>query len=777
MLPRIAALLLILGGAVRAASPHLAGMDPAGVQRGADTDVSFSGDRLQDARGILFYNPGIQVASLKPGNGSKFVAHLHVTADCPLGEHDLRVWTATGISELLPLYVSPFPNVQCSASNHTIAQAQPVPFNSTANGVINNEEIDYYSVQVKKGDRITAEVEGIRLAREMFDPWAAILDAHGRELASDDDSTLFAQDPMVSVLAPVDGTYIVAVRESTWGGSPNSIYRLHIGSYPQPVAVYPAGGQAGQKLPVTFLGDAKGPMPGTVQLPATAGTPFGAMASDNGVFAPASLPMRVSPFPNVLAQPPNGDVAHATAAAQPPPLAFNGIIAKPGERDFFRFHATKGTVLDLTVFARQLRSPLDSVLEVLDAKGNHLADNDDAIGPDSYIRFNVPADGDYCISVRDQLMRGGPTLFYRVEVVPVLPEVTFTIPEVVRDSQERETIVVPRGNRYATMLRVKQESFDGDYQIKMPGLLPGVAIQTGSLVAGQMPVVFEAAPDAVVSATLSDVLAQPADPKKQVTGGYAQTVELVHGQPNNYPYLKTDITQLALSVADEAPFRLELTPPPVAILEDGQASLKVTAVRKAGFTGPINVAMLYNPPGINSQAVVTIPEKQDSVDLPLNANGDAKIKTWQIAVIASADAGQGSAWAASGLVPFTVAKPYITAHLDRANTVQGQPVTITCHLDQNAHFDGKAHIRLMGLPSRVAASDIDVTGTDAQAVFNVTTDPTSPAGKHGDLFCEVTVESKGVKQVANTAFGGTLRIDKPPATPTPAPKKEIAAAK
>ena len=62
-------------------------------------------------------------------------------------------------------------------SNHVIAHAQPVPLNCTVNGVIQNEEIDYYSVQAKKGDRITAEVEGMRLGRDMFDPWAAILDA------------------------------------------------------------------------------------------------------------------------------------------------------------------------------------------------------------------------------------------------------------------------------------------------------------------------------------------------------------------------------------------------------------------------------------------------------------------------------------------------------------------------------------------------------------------------------------------------------------------------
>ncbi len=204
------------------------------------------------------------------------------------------------------------------------------------------------------------------------------------------------------------------------------------------------------------------------------------------------------------------------------------------------------------------------------------------------------------------------------------------------------------------------------------------------------------------------------------------------------------------------------------ILEDGQAALRVTAVRKPGFNGPINVSMLYNPPGINSQGAVTIPPGQTSADLPLNANGDAKTKVWQIAVIASGDAGQGTVWTASGLVPLTVSKPFVTGQIDRAAAIQGQPVTITCRLNQNIPFDGKAHVRLMGLPNKVTAPDIDITSADKQAVFNATTDPTSPAGQHRDLFCEVTVEKAGIKMVANTAFGGVLRIDQPE------PKKEVA---
>ena len=85
--------------------------------------------------------------------------------------------------------------------------------------------------------------------------------------------------------------------------------------------------------------------------------------------------VRVSPFANVLEAEPNQDREHATSAG-PVPLALNGIISKKGEADWFKFKANKGQALDVNVFARRLRSPLDSVLEVFDAKGKSIAAND-----------------------------------------------------------------------------------------------------------------------------------------------------------------------------------------------------------------------------------------------------------------------------------------------------------------------------------------------------------------------------------------------------------------
>ena len=111
--------------------------------------------------------------------------------------------------------------------------------------------------------------------------------------------------------------------------------------------------------------------------------------------------------------------------------------------DYFRFAAKRGQVFDVRVLARALRSPLDSVLTVLRSGGGVVASNDDANGPDSYLRFTAPADDDYIIQVTDQLHAGGPTYVYRIEVTPVEPQLALGLPE--REAFVDVTVPVPRG--------------------------------------------------------------------------------------------------------------------------------------------------------------------------------------------------------------------------------------------------------------------------------------------------------------------------------------------
>ena len=188
-----------------------------------------------------------------------------------------------------------------------------------------------------------------------------------------------------------------------------------------PRRVYPLGGKAGETLTLTFFSGATGEFTQPVKLPPTPAEKFGVFAELDGLPAPSPNWIRVSDFPNVLEASPNQDREHATATDLPPPLALNGVISQKGEEDWFRFPATKGVALDLNVYARRLGSPLDSVLEVFDAKGRSLAANDDAVGADSELKFTPPETTNYFVRIRDTLGQGGPDYVYRIEVTPAAP--------------------------------------------------------------------------------------------------------------------------------------------------------------------------------------------------------------------------------------------------------------------------------------------------------------------------------------------------------------------
>src|SRR5262249_14359301 len=145
--------------------------------------------------------------------------------------------------------------------------------NTTVNGrLMDAADVDMYKIEVKRGQRISAEVEAARLGveRGLPDLSLAIYDADGKKLAAADDSALFVQDPVLSILAPKGGAYFVEVRHGMFTGA-GDVYRLHIGTFTRPTAIYPAGGQAGSELKVKILGDPRGVWDQTVKLPATPG--------------------------------------------------------------------------------------------------------------------------------------------------------------------------------------------------------------------------------------------------------------------------------------------------------------------------------------------------------------------------------------------------------------------------------------------------------------------------------------------------------------------------
>src|SRR5262249_46489750 len=278
---------------------------------------------------------------------------------------------------------------------------------------------------------------------------------------------------------------------------------------------------------------------------------FGVFAQDANGISPSPVPFRLSELKNVVEVEPNNTHQNATPVPELP-CALNGVISKRGEVDHYRFKAKKGQTFDIHCYARRLGSPLDSEIAIAYFGGATIAGNDDAVGPDSYLRFTAPEDKEYVLLVTDHLHNGGPTYFYRVEFTPVEPRVTTSIPKVALYSQDRQTIVVPRGNRYATLLQACPPNFGGELVIGASGLPKGVALQSENMQANLdiVPVVFEAAADAPIAGNLVDIVAHHADQKQKVESAFNQIAELVVSGPGQSVYWSHTVNRAAVAVAE-----------------------------------------------------------------------------------------------------------------------------------------------------------------------------------------------------------------------------------
>ncbi|MEO0416194.1 MAG: PPC domain-containing protein, partial [Verrucomicrobiota bacterium] len=201
-----------------AASPDFGTTTPRGGQRGTEVKVTFTGNRLDDAQEVLFHQKGMSFKDLKVVDAKKVEATLVIAPDCRIGEHHIRLRCKSGTSYARNFWVSPYPTVLEVEPNDSIEAPQVITKNVTVEAKVKPEEIDYYKINAKKGERISVEIEALRInnirQRVAMDPYVAIVNKDGFEIATSDDSALLKQESVISVIAPEDGDYFVEVRDA-----------------------------------------------------------------------------------------------------------------------------------------------------------------------------------------------------------------------------------------------------------------------------------------------------------------------------------------------------------------------------------------------------------------------------------------------------------------------------------------------------------------------------------------------------------------------------------
>lgn len=767
-------LIAVFASTATAATPQITSTTPRGIQRGTTQKVILHGVRVQDGRQLVFDRPGINVKSLKPLDGKQVEMELEVPADTTPGLYPMRLVAETGLSNMIMFGVGTLPMVEEKEPNSEFATPQQIEFNVTVEGTIPREDVDYYAINLKQGQRLTAEVEGTRMLRtnnaNFFDPYVAILNAERFELATSDDAPLLQQDCVCSIEAPADGKYMVVVRDSSFGGN-NDRYRVHIGSFPRPIAVVPAGGPPGETIDLTFVSISGEEWTEQVTLPSEPSDAYPLIVSNDQGSSPSPNYIRVQPIPNVLEQEPNNSFKVSTPAAVPG--AYCGIIGSPGDRDYFSFDAKKDQTLNVKLFARKtLRTALDGVVNIYDAAGKRVGGNDDSGGPDSLFEYKIPADGKYHVGIHDHLRGGGPGFAYRLEVKLAEAGLTMSLPD--RARYIATQINVSQGNIAAVMINATRKAVGGPVDVSGIDLPEGVSIVPIQMPAnrGTVPLLLTATPQAPLDGRLVNFVGSIAG-QDNLKSRFTQQHQLLIGQNNNVVFdFRAD--RAAVAVIKAAPCKFEIVQPKVPVVRNGAMDL-VVKVDRGGLDADILVRMLYNPPGIGSSRSIKIPKGKNEVNLPITANGSAAIGKWPIVVYAAVAGNE----IATMPVELEIADRAFNFGFPKTSTELGATADVVVNIEKTRDFAGTCEVELVGLPAGVTCETpkLAVKNDTTQLVFPVKIAENAKVGQHKTLVARARISDPNglIRQTQGT---GVLQIDKPIPAPaaTPAPKPAAPAA-
>lgn len=425
--------------------PWFLSIYPAGGKQGTSVNISMHGYAMipGEARVVIDGPPGVTAREMKNVRGIENTAVFDIAPDAPLGRRTIRVFHPTyGLTSSRYFYVSGMSEV-VEEVEKTVSptNAQAVALPAIVNGRIDESlDVDYYTFEAKAGQQIVAAMLAHRMdsftdyIKGFLDTNLELIDATGKTLAADEDT--LGLDPLLHVKIPADGTYTLIVRSMGFKGSWNAVYRLTLGEVPFPTAVFPAGGKRGETIEVEVSG------PNVPE-----GTRQRLTISDNGVIpmqmdtfdvsaaTGRTLPIARGAYPEVLEAEPNNEQAQAQVVTAP--VTVNGrFLANDDAADWYQVKLEKGQGLEVEVQAqRHIESPVDTEIDVFDAAGKLVAQNDDGtpFGPnvqcahdfdssDSFLLVSVTEAGEYWVRVRNVAGTTGPRSIYRMQLRALQPE-------------------------------------------------------------------------------------------------------------------------------------------------------------------------------------------------------------------------------------------------------------------------------------------------------------------------------------------------------------------
>jgi hypothetical protein len=597
--------------------PSVASIKPHGMKRGSTAVFTVDGRNIAGTQWVLFDVPGLAAKVLevrdvpeeakvtRPGvdlsaavpEGTKQQAKLELTAatDVEAGPHWFRLQTPLGTSNMVVFDVDFLPQVQEVEPNDSLEQSQRVELPATLIGTLSVAgDVDTYLFRGRAGEELVFQP----LAASLGSPLESVLtlrDSRGQVLASAGE---FSRNPETVLTArlPADGWYTIAISDLEKKGGLNYFYRLKAGVLPYVTEVFPLGVRAGEATEVAVKGVNLGEVR-TVKVES---------ATYEGTWQ--TVPLRVKTTqgealnrvrlaigntPEVVEREPNDTPAQAQRISIP--ITIDGHIwsgpskstpdaghrtDRPTDEDFYRFTARKGQHLNIEVQAARLGSPLDSAVEVLDGGGHEI--------PLATLRSVAQT----AQTLND---RNSRTRFFRLESLAGLHPNDYLMMgdelvqiDFVPDQPDADIRVKGLGKERFSLLNTSPEAHaqtDPVYKVRV--FEPGREFPPNGMPVFQLTLRNDDGGPGYGSDSHLDFMV-PDD------GEYLVHIKDVRGEEGeNFAY--------RLTVREARPdFVLSAEPGNPNVPRGGRVPVEVTADRREGFDGPIEVDAENLPPGVKA---------------------------------------------------------------------------------------------------------------------------------------------------------------------------------
>lgn len=697
-----------------AAPPDIKGTTPFGLTRGMSTDLTIQGSNLAGNPKLITPFAFTMDAPAEGSDASNF--KLKVTADprMAIGVYPIRVQTDDGLSNPILLAVGQLPTIAEKEDNTTFETAQAIPSPAIVEGQVAGNDVDYFRFAGKKGQRIVLDAQCARIGSGV-DPSIRLTTATRVFVASADDTPGLLTDARLVTTLPDDTDYVIEISDSRYQGGGRPVYRLLVGDIPLAEEVYPLGGRWGETVGYELRG---GTLDGLKALAITLRPPSGSTEDHLRATGPDGASLDVESLPAVAV----GDLPEIREPADPKaetiraavPVVLNGQIDPAGDVDRFVLAVTPGQKYALKVEAAEMGSALDGVLDVLNPKGESVANGDDTnipvdgpknlpaiVSPDPSLEYTVPAgQNEITIALKDLQGRGGIGFPYRIRVTAIQP--AFEV--LLNDSR----VSLPKGGTAAVGVTLTRKGYNGPVSLRLDHPPPGISFRAGQVANGQVIGAFtiSGSADLAPGPYTLEVVGEGEGPGGPIVATASKT--LVLAQQSNMPTRSLTLVGLAAAPALERPVNLEAPAEPVEVVHGYGAPVALKANRKEGALGVLAISALPLPPGLAVPEVKT-DDKATEATVTVNTTTDHPIG--KVSVVLSAKgklAGSDQIVAAPAVLLDVIRPAAVELSTPSIEVKAGSTVEVKGKVIRKGPFKEPVTVKLTGLPPGIKAEPVTV---------------------------------------------------------------------